>query len=123
MMNCWGISLLISASENKMNIKFIFRQNLVANKFFDIVDDNIYIRSVEGSGNKNGEFITVIKIDPKYYGREIGFLAFEKMFILINQNYPVVTIKASWHKNDEFKNFEHGMSTNLLLFKKNLSTH
>lgn len=81
------------------------------------------IGTAEGSGNKNGEFVSIIKIyNPKFQRAGLGFHSFKKVFDEINSNYPVSLIKASWHKGGEFKDFEEGMSTNLLIFQRNLKT-
>jgi hypothetical protein len=80
------------------------------------------IGTAEGSGNKNGKFVSIIKIyNPKFQKAGLGFISFKKVFDEINSNRPISIIQASWHKGGEFKDFEKGMSTNLLIFKNNLS--
>lgn len=89
---------------------------------FQIYDlENNIIGAAEGAGNKNGEFISVIKIyDSKFYKCGIGFLAFKRAFDLINSDFPISIIKTSWNKDGEFKDYENGMSTNLLIFLRNV---
>jgi hypothetical protein len=80
------------------------------------------IGTAEGSGNKNGVFVSIVKIyNPKFQKAGLGFISFKKVFDEINANHPISIIKASWHKGGEFKDFEKGMSTNLLIFKNNLN--
>ncbi|KFF17291.1 hypothetical protein [Flavobacterium hydatis] len=83
---------------------------------FQILDESgIEIGSAEGAGNKYGDFISVVKIyDSANFKYGIGFAAFQKAFELIDSDFPITTIKASWNKDGEFKDFENGMSTNLL---------
>lgn len=81
------------------------------------------IGTAEGIGNKYGEFISVIKIyDSANFSYGIGFAAFSKAFELIDSNFPISIIKASWNKDGEFKDFENGMSTNLLAYLNNKNT-
>jgi hypothetical protein len=89
----------------------------ILNEAGDIVGE------AEGAGNKYGEFVSVIKIyNPSYLGYGIGFDAFKTAFDLIDTNFPISTIKTSWNKDGEFKDYENGMSTNLLLFLRNQKT-
>lgn len=83
---------------------------------FQILDEfDNEIGSAEGAGNKYGEFISVVKIyDAANFKYGIGFAAFKKAFDLIDSDFPIAIIKASWNKDGEFKDFENGMSTNLL---------
>jgi hypothetical protein len=78
------------------------------------------IGTVEGAGNENGIFMSIVKIyNPNFQKNGLGFKSFKKVYDEINQTYPISIIKASWHKGGEFKDFKNGMSTNLLLFRKN----
>lgn len=102
-----------------INIRYELTQNLKVRRAYQIFDGDNFVGSVEGAGNSQGEFISVVMLDPKYHGKGIGFEAFNKMFNEINDNYPISKIIGSWHKNDEYKDFEDGMSTNLRMFFQN----
>jgi hypothetical protein len=94
------------------NPKYVTKDYLT----FQILDEfGSEIGSTEGAGNKYGEFISVVKIyDSAHFKYGIGFAAFQKAFELIDSDFPIAIIKASWNKDGEFKDFENGMSTNLL---------
>jgi hypothetical protein len=86
-------------------------------------DENEDIGTIEGSGNKYGEFLSVIKVyNPKFQKKGLGFQFFKKAFDEIDANYPISLIKGSWHKGGEFQDFEDGMSTNLKIYLENLKT-
>lgn len=102
-----------------IDIRYELMQDLKKNRSYQIFDGDNYVGSVEGAGNSHGEFISVVMLDPKYHRKGIGFAAFNKMFNEINDNYPISTIIGSWHKNEEYKDFEDGMSANLKLFFQN----
>lgn len=102
-----------------INIRYELIQNLKASRSYQIFDGGHYVGSVKGAGNSFGEFISIVMLDPKYHGKGIGFAAFNKMFNEINDNYPITKIIGSWHKSDEYKDFEDGMSTNLRFFFQN----
>lgn len=102
-----------------INIRYELIQNLKSSRSYQIFDGDNFVGSVEGSGNSHGEFISIVMLAPEYHGKGIGFEAFNKMFNEINDNYPISKIIGSWHKNDEYKDFEGGMSTNLRIFFQN----
>lgn len=80
------------------------------------------IGTVEGFGNKNGVFVSIVKIyNLKFQKVGLGFISFKKVFDEIHSNHPISIIKASWHKGGEFQDFENGMSTNLLIFQNILN--
>jgi len=81
------------------------------------------IGMVEGHGNENGNFVSVVKIyNPKYQRIGLGFDAFKKIFDEINSIVPISVIVGSWHKGGEFQDFEDGMSTNLKVFFESFNT-
>lgn len=83
--------------------------------------DNDDIGTVEGSGNQNGVFVSVVKIyNIDFQKTGLGFKSFKKVFDEIDSIYPITVIKASWQRGGEFEDFEKGMSTNLLIFRNNL---
>lgn len=45
-----------------------------------------------------------------------GFEAFSKVFDELNETTPIKRIKGSWHRDEEFQDFEEGMSANLKSF-------
>jgi hypothetical protein len=101
------------------NIRYEQTENLKVRKAYQMFDGENFVGSVEGAGNNQGHFISVVMLDPNYHKKGIGFQAFNKMFNEINENYPITKIIGSWHKNDEYTDFENGMSTNLRMFFQN----
>ncbi|MNK86851.1 hypothetical protein D3C87_1067730 [compost metagenome] len=89
---------------------------------YDITNESdVQIGTAEGSGNKYGEFVSIIKIfNPEFYNKGLGFQFFKKVFDFINIYHPISLIKGSWHEGEEFKDFKNGMSSNLLIFRENL---
>ena len=107
-------------------MKLIYNQTFLSKNndyiSYDITDEsNVHIGTAEGSGNKYGDFVSIIKIfNPEFYNMGLGLQFFKKVFDFINIHHPISVIKASWHKGGEFKDFKNGMSSNLLIFKQNL---
>lgn len=107
-------------------MKLIFTQTYLSKNndyiSFDISNDaDEHIGTAEGSGNKYGEFVSIIKIfNPEFYNKGLGFQFFKKVFDFINIHHPISVIKGSWYKGGEFNDFENGMSSNLMIFKVNL---
>lgn len=102
-----------------MNIKYIStHSNLdqsISYQLLNEIDEEI--GTAEGFVSQYGELVTVIKVfSPDFKKKGIGFNAFKKIFDELNIIVPINTIKGSWHKGEEFRDFEDGMSTNMKVF-------
>jgi hypothetical protein len=81
-----------------------------------------FVGSVEGFINEYGEFLPIVRINPEFQKKGIGFIAFHKVFKELGGEIAIKKIVGSWHKDEEFGDCEDGMSTNLRLFLNCLET-
>jgi hypothetical protein len=79
-------------------------------------DKEEQIGSVEGFVNEDGEFISVVRINPELQKLGLGYDAFLTVFNELNDIEEIKKIIGSWHKDAEFADCEDGMSTNLKIF-------
>ena len=54
-------------------------------------------------------------------GQGIGHKAFRKVYDELKKQNKISNIVGSWHKDEEFSYCQDGMSTNLRIFKENIS--
>ncbi len=70
-----------------------------------------------GSISDFGHLTCAIKIyNDENQQNGVGFRAFKEIFDYLNSKSQVKIIHASWHQDQEFIDYEQGMSTNLRLF-------
>ena len=101
--------LFTEISSGKSNISYILS-----------TDDKKEIGTAEGYIAKE-DLIFVIHINEKYQNKGNGHKAFRKVYYeLIKQNKNSNNV-GSWHKDEEFSYCQDGMSTNLRIFKENIS--
>ncbi len=86
-------------------------------------DSNLHVGYIEGYLANENTFISVVRIDPNFQGKRIGFEAFNKVFQELNTNNTITKICGTWHKDDEFSTCYDGMSTNLRVFKAELNNN
>jgi len=84
-------------------------------------DSNLHVGYIEGYIANESTFISVVRIDPNFQGKGIGFKAFNKVFQELNTNNTITKNCGTWHKDDEFSTCDDGMSTNLKVFKAELN--
>ena len=83
---------------------------------YEITVNNIKIGKIEGAGNKEGEFISIIKIESGFREKGYGFIAFREMFNEIDKNFPITSIKSSWNMNDQYLNEKKSNENNFIYF-------
>lgn len=66
------------------------------------------------------ELVSVIKINPEYQKKSIGFQTFNKIYTELCLKTQMSIIAGSWHKDEKFSYCENGISTNFSLFHDNL---
>lgn len=67
-----------------------------------------------------GSLVFVVKVlDRGLHGQGLGYQAFQKIINHFGIG-NITSIAGSWHEEDEFSSFEDGMSTNLLIFRREL---
>ena len=101
-----------------LKIKFskLFVQDEYSISYSLLNEEKDEIGSVEGYVNEFGVLISVVKVYPGYQKKGIGFHAFRKIFDKLNTKNSIQKIRGAWCKDDEFQDFENGMSSNLKLY-------
>lgn len=80
--------------------------------------ENEFVGNIYGCVGTKGEFVSDVKIWPKYQHQGLGYLSFKQVFDELNSKVLISSIIGSWHKDREFSDFEDGMSSNLLVYLK-----
>ena len=101
--------LFTEISSGKSNISYILS-----------TDDKKEIGTAEGYIAKE-DLIFVIHINEKYQNKGIGDKAVRKVYDELKKQNKISNIVGSWHKDEEFSYCQDGMSTNLRIFKENIS--
>ena len=101
--------LFTEISSGKSNISYILS-----------TDDKKEIGTAEGYIAKE-DLIFVIHINEKYQNKGIGHKVFRKVYDELKKQNKISNIVGSWHKDEEFSYCQDGMSTNLRIFKENIS--
>jgi len=79
-----------------------------------------FVGSAEGHVGRRNELVMVIKVNPLLHKKGIGFSAFNLLFNCLSKTVVIDSIVGAWYEDEEFSYLEGGMSTNLLVFQRNL---
>jgi hypothetical protein len=75
----------------------------------------------QGQLNRDGYLISAVRVNPNYYNEGHGFELFRRLFELHASEREITGIISAWYVDDEFNDLEGGQSTNLTVFKREIT--